>query len=44
MWGQPLYLYGGCHFVLQFYSSTTDIRLYGYRAAMDFFIYGLNDM
>ncbi len=42
MWGQPLYL-GGCHFVLCLYSSTTDIRLYRYRAATDFFIYGLSD-
>ncbi len=48
MWGQPLYRSKGCHFVLQLYSSTTDIRLYGYRAAIlfygsatDFSIYGL---
>ncbi len=41
----------GCHFVLWLYSSTMDIRLYGYRAAIlfygsatDFFIYGLRDM
>ncbi len=28
---------GGCHFVLWLYSSTTDIRLYGYRTAILFY-------
>ncbi len=33
----------GCHFVLRLYSSTMDMRLYGYRAATEFFIYSLSN-